>query len=300
LQGTLFIDRDPDLFNYIIEHLRTGKTSHIPFTDAAKSRQIREEAKYFNIPTLIEFFDPLRYPIETIGEENIKMKHNEDALRRLFAKDRSNPLLDDPYLHLLPVFEVRESFNQGDAPPSVPLMFNFEATANLGNQKNVPHPPAPRLTSTKQEFIDQFDAFTTGLFDGVDWSNVFAAGGGVLASAMKVENSAQKRTHNANFGTTDEEADGEITGLNVTKVSLLLVINSTSYMEKMMILRISKKLITWKKKKRKKKHLMKMYSQTLMMSLENNQCLLCMDNLLTSHLPSKRSQVIHTGAISKL
>jgi hypothetical protein len=70
----LFIDRDPDLFSYVLEFLRTNKTAHIPIHDANKMRQIREEAKYFNINALIDFFDPLRYPVEIIGEENIRMR----------------------------------------------------------------------------------------------------------------------------------------------------------------------------------------------------------------------------------
>jgi hypothetical protein len=37
-------------------------------------KQLKEEAKYFNIAGLVDFFNPLRYPIEVIGAENIKMR----------------------------------------------------------------------------------------------------------------------------------------------------------------------------------------------------------------------------------
>ncbi len=169
----MFIDRDPDLFAYILEYLKTGKTTHLPFVDASRSRQIREEAKYYNINGLIEFFDPLRYPIETIGEENIKMKHSEDAMRRLFATDRQNPLLDDPYLSLLPVFtDIKDSFAAKNPPTLVPLMFNFEKSLDSNDR-----PPLPQLTDSIQTFERQFDAFASGLFQGADWSNMFAAGG---------------------------------------------------------------------------------------------------------------------------
>jgi hypothetical protein len=70
----LFIDRDPDLFEYVITYLRNNKTTHLPVTEKQKMRQLRVEAKYFNITGLMDFFDPLRYPVEIIGEENIKMR----------------------------------------------------------------------------------------------------------------------------------------------------------------------------------------------------------------------------------
>jgi hypothetical protein len=143
--------------------------------DPVLSRQIRAEAQYYNITGLTTFFDPLRYPIETIGKENTKMKQNEDCIRRLFATDRENPLLEDLYLYLLPVFNLRETFDAKDPPPSIPLMFNFEGSQPF--TANFPKPPLPRLTSSKEHFKKQFNAFTCGLFEGVDWSKMLVAGG---------------------------------------------------------------------------------------------------------------------------
>jgi hypothetical protein len=121
-----FIDRDPELFNYILEFLKTGSTDHMPHTDRTKIRQLREEVKFYNINALIELLDPLRYPIESIGEENMVMKQTEDCYRKLFATDRNNPILDDPYLNMVPVFGLRDTFKLEDPPASIPILLNFD------------------------------------------------------------------------------------------------------------------------------------------------------------------------------
>jgi hypothetical protein len=56
----------------------------------------------------------MRYPLETIGKENIEMKQQEDLLRSLFAQDRDNAVLDDPYINMLPVFDLLDTFHPQD------------------------------------------------------------------------------------------------------------------------------------------------------------------------------------------
>jgi hypothetical protein len=43
-----------------------------------------------------------------------------------------------------------------------------------------------QIVQSLDEFKEQWDAFTTYLFDDIDWTGMFAAGGSVLASAQKV------------------------------------------------------------------------------------------------------------------
>jgi hypothetical protein len=110
---TIFIDRDGDTFEAIETFLRTGTISHIPNIRSIKKR-VQKEAKYYGITTLEEFFSPMRYPLETIGKENIEMKQQEDLLRTLFAQDRDNAVLDDPYINMLPVFDLIDTFHPQD------------------------------------------------------------------------------------------------------------------------------------------------------------------------------------------
>lgn len=109
----IFIDRDGDTFELIETFLRTGTISHIPNIRSIKKR-VQKEAKYYGITGLEEFFSPMRYPLESIGQENIEMKQQEDLLRSLFAKDRDNAVLDDPYINMLPVFDLLDTFHPQD------------------------------------------------------------------------------------------------------------------------------------------------------------------------------------------
>jgi hypothetical protein len=134
----IFIERDPFTFEYIDTFLKTGTTNHIPLSDHWRKR-IHKDSVYYNITSLIEFFDPKRYPIEVscvspyyltfkkLGETNIQMKKEEDAIRTLFAQDRENPILNDPYLGLLPIFDVLDTFRQEDA---VSILFSLLLTTD--------------------------------------------------------------------------------------------------------------------------------------------------------------------------
>ncbi len=198
-----FIDRDPDLFEIVHEYLKTSSTEKLP-TDRIKRRQLREEALFYNVAELIAFYDPLRYPLESIGQEYIQMKEREDRYRSLFATDRSNPILDDPLLDMIPVFAVRDTFVSEFPPADIPLLFNFDNAPKLlpsqnrwhtryerrrllASMENQERPNQPHLTRDLETFRKQWRVFTSGLFEGMDCSNIFFAGGSVLAATMQVD-----------------------------------------------------------------------------------------------------------------
>lgn len=56
----IFLDNDPEVFAYILEYLKSGSTKQFP-ADHFRLKQIKEDAKFFNITSLVEYFDPLRY-----------------------------------------------------------------------------------------------------------------------------------------------------------------------------------------------------------------------------------------------
>lgn len=114
------------------------------------------------------------------------MKKIEDKYREMFVSDRSNELLSDPYLLLIPVFDCPSTFEYIDFQTdqslriSCPLLFNFEDPYNsrLYNFNS----QQPALTQNLHTFKQQFYCFTCGLLTGLNWDNVFCAGGAVLAA----------------------------------------------------------------------------------------------------------------------
>ncbi|KAL0489973.1 hypothetical protein AKO1_009299 [Acrasis kona] len=180
----VFIDRDSSLFKYIHTFLISGNTNHLPHNDSVLMRSIEKEVQFFQIAPLVDHFNPVRYPIETIGQENILLKKNEDYYRKLFAVDRQNPILDDPYLNLIPVFQAHSTFamDNPDYLNNIPLMFDFEN----GFQSNYlfTRSPIPRVVYDQKEFLKNFKEFTNSLFENVNWNNLFVAGGSVLGCLM--------------------------------------------------------------------------------------------------------------------
>lgn len=129
----------------------------------------------------------ISYPIESIGEENITIKHNEDMLRKLFAVDRDHVILNDPYVHLLSVFDVAETFAAEEPVKSIPLMFDFENPEYFNSMELTTHllgqaPPKPQLATSKSQFFENWNAYTACMLQGLDWGNIFIAGGSVYVN----------------------------------------------------------------------------------------------------------------------
>eukprot|EP00761_Pharyngomonas_kirbyi_P010346 gb/GECH01010366.1/.p1 GENE.gb/GECH01010366.1/~~gb/GECH01010366.1/.p1 ORF type:complete len:386 (+),score=104.47 gb/GECH01010366.1/:1-1158(+) len=171
----IYIYRDPEMFHIIVEYLFNGSVSaiNIPNTKEQKEKLL-QEARYYRLPYFEELFDIYRYPLETIGKKNIKMKQKEDALRRMFVFDRENPALSDPCLNLIPVFFHRKRF---DSENDEDLVKNDFFLIYYENER----------------FQAQFNDFTKNMFDGLDWSNIFAAGGSILAFRLEIPADPKKK-----------------------------------------------------------------------------------------------------------
>ncbi|KAF0979228.1 hypothetical protein FDP41_001571 [Naegleria fowleri] len=185
--GCIFIDRSPKLFNFIHGYIISGgKFYHFPkYLSNEKKLQLKKEAEFYGMNTLIqEYLDPLRYPVELLGKDNIQLKEQEDKLRELFAKSRDSPLLDDPYLMLAPLFskldeiklQERYRVDFGKCPKLLDLS---------DKTKYSRHVSPPRLVNNIQAFKLNWHRFTQGVLEGLDWKGIFAAGGGVLGCLLK-------------------------------------------------------------------------------------------------------------------
>ncbi|KAG2379332.1 hypothetical protein C9374_007471 [Naegleria lovaniensis] len=185
--GCIFIDRSPKLFNFIHGYIISGgKFYHFPkYLSNEKKLQLKKEAEFYGMNTLIqEYLDPLRYPVELLGKDNIKLKEQEDKLRELFAKRRDSPLLDDPYLMLTPLFSKLDEINLKER-----FRVDFGKCPKLldlsDKTKYSRHVSPPRLVNNVQAFKLNWHRFTQGVLEGLDWKGVFAAGGGVLGCLLK-------------------------------------------------------------------------------------------------------------------
>ncbi|KIL59500.1 hypothetical protein M378DRAFT_200085 [Amanita muscaria Koide BX008] len=136
---------------------------------------------------------------------------DETELRRLFATDRNNVRLSDPYVGLVDTF---------DAPPDIRTtrarLVKDEENLNAKHilpltEKQRRKDGEPCMVANLEEFKRNWNIFTEGsLSQLVDWSNVIAAGGSVqaclapLADEDKVSKRAtRKYYHSAAYPSSD-------------------------------------------------------------------------------------------------
>ncbi|KAK8874319.1 ankyrin repeat protein [Apiospora arundinis] len=111
----------------------------------------------------------------------------EAHLRETFAQDRNNPILDDPYINVLPVFTQETSSIKTRAR-------NLEEESasekekyimSLPDDKRRPH-GSPAVVQSLGEFRHNFSVFSEAALADIDWSNVVAAGSSVVNCLLPV------------------------------------------------------------------------------------------------------------------
>jgi hypothetical protein len=135
----------------------------------------------------------------------------EAQLRRLFATDRDNTQLDDPYVGLVDVFAVTPNIRvtrarviKGDQDLSAEYVMPLS-----GDRRRKEGSPA--MADSLDDFKRNWAIFTeSSLSQLIDWSNVVAAGGSVLACLIPLPADAQaskrnlrKYYHSQAFPTSD-------------------------------------------------------------------------------------------------
>ena len=135
---------------------------------------------------------------------------DEAELRRLFATDTKNPRLNDPYVGLVDVFDAptdirttraRVVQNEFDLSEKYLMPLTEARRRKEGT---------PAMVSSLEEFNQNWSIFSESSLSLLDWNNVVAAGGSVLACLLPVPdaNKASKRTlrkyfHATAFPTSD-------------------------------------------------------------------------------------------------
>ncbi|KAF8905742.1 hypothetical protein CPB84DRAFT_1960271 [Gymnopilus junonius] len=154
---------------------------------------------------------------------------NEEAeLRKIFASDRKNPVLANPRVGLVDVFNAPPSIrtirarvvkDEEDLSAKYVMPISEEARRKEGT---------PAMVADLEEFKKNWAVFTEGsLSQLIDWNNVVAAGGSVLACLMpldakdKVSKRAIRKFYHSNaypssdvdlflWGLTPEQAEAKI------------------------------------------------------------------------------------------
>jgi ankyrin repeat protein len=111
---------------------------------------------------------------------------DELKYRELFVTDRDNTVLSDNYVNLIPVHSNVDIF-------TVPELSQQERhqTVILTKAMDKLKVGTPVVVD-KDEFKRNFDIFTEGVLDCINWNNVFVAGGSILAMLSPVPEEYRK------------------------------------------------------------------------------------------------------------
>ena len=151
----------------------------------------------------------------------------ELELRKLFATDRQNERISNPYVGLIDVFDAPESIRTTRSrviQDDKDLSANYIMPLSESNRRKE---GAPSMVADFDEFKKNWSVFTEGsLSQLIDWNNVVAAGGAVLAclapldeAAKKSKRSIRKYYHSSAYPTSD--VDLFLWGLTAEQVNRL-------------------------------------------------------------------------------
>jgi hypothetical protein len=135
---------------------------------------------------------------------------DESELRRLFATDTRNPRLNNPYVGLVDVFDAPADIRTTRARVVQDEFALFEKHLMPLVEARRRKEGTPAMTSSLEEFNQNWSIFSEGSLALLDWNNVVAAGGSVLACLLPVPDankvsrrSLRKYFHSSAFPTSD-------------------------------------------------------------------------------------------------
>jgi len=154
----------------------------------------------------------------------------EAELRKLFATDRQNSLLANPHVGLVDVFDAPDSIRMTRARIVQDKKDLFAKHVMPLSEENRRKEGTPCMVADLEEFKKNWAIFTEGsLSQLMDWNNVVAAGGSVLAclTPLKQEDKISKRAtrkhyHSNVYPTSD--VDLFLWGMTPEQVNLSLIL----------------------------------------------------------------------------
>jgi hypothetical protein len=127
------------------------------------------------------------HPEKPMVEIMAPYRKYESQLRTIFAQDRQDPRLDDPYINVLPLFtentkrittRARDLASESQEEKDKYIMA-------LPADKRRAH-GSPATVSSLREFQKNFGIFSENSLADLDWSNVVAAGSSVVNCLLPV------------------------------------------------------------------------------------------------------------------
>lgn len=127
------------------------------------------------------------HPDKPVNDILEPYRRYESQLRTVYAQDRANPALDDPFLNVLPLFNENTQYINTRAR-------NLEAESDeekskyimsLPEDKRRPH-GSPATVRNVGQFQKNFNIFSESSLVDLDWSNVVAAGSSVVNCLLPV------------------------------------------------------------------------------------------------------------------
>ncbi|KAJ2988752.1 hypothetical protein NUW58_g3814 [Xylaria curta] len=132
-------------------------------------------------------------PNTSMAELTEPYRKFEAKLREMYAQDRKNPVLDDPYLNVLPLFTK-------DTPAIQTRARNLAAETQEQKEKYIMPLPddkrrpngSPAVVESLKEFRHNFGVFSESSLADMDWDNVVAAGSSVVNCLLPVPSEYKK------------------------------------------------------------------------------------------------------------
>ncbi|KAI1456874.1 ankyrin [Annulohypoxylon moriforme] len=133
------------------------------------------------------------HPKTPVSELMDPYRKYEAQLREMYAQQRDNPVLDDPYINVLPLFTK-------DTPNIKTRARNLEVESPVEKEKYIMSLPddkrrpndSPAVVSSLKEFRHNFSIFSESSLAEMDWSNVVAAGSSVVNCLLPVPDQFKK------------------------------------------------------------------------------------------------------------
>ena len=162
---------------HLVLRLRTSKTSKTSKTTTAttasneSTKQTTSSFSFSQPSSSSSSQNPL------ISKSNEEIKKEEDHYRKLFVSDKNNQeIQNNSYLHLIDVFENQSSFKyfeQSNEEKYLSVLLDKYIKVNVEGQSCI--------CSSIEKFNENFSAFTENQFSGLNWNNIFIAGGSILS-----------------------------------------------------------------------------------------------------------------------
>ena len=145
------------------------------------------------LPSSIKEFVPYLNNQEDITTALKPYKEFEFKLREVYAQDRSNLVLEDDYINIVPIFKGYETsinirgrdINQESEEEQQRYLLS------LSDEQRKPH-GSPAIVQSFREFQTNFNLFSESALADLDWSNVVAAGSSAVTPLLPVPNAYEK------------------------------------------------------------------------------------------------------------